>query len=384
MKRLTLVPVAAAVLSLSMLVAGCGADDDEPGKKNDEEPTAQAGGEWSVSSALAEIPASVAGKKVWLQTADLAAAVEAAGLERAEGGDTVDWMLATSGVGRDGKAAQVFVPYPELIGGGGSGPERFQEVTGIDLNDVDSVVEQATAPEDLVVLNGDGLGPDQLNDQLVEQDGVLTDLEGEDLAVDFDKSDTALSRLGRPTRIRAEDGAVALSSTTPAVKDWRGDGETLADNESLAAVASALDEADVYSAVVTDVSGGGLESSLTAQNLTPEQAKAVAEEMGKYIPEEPFDAVGIGWSVEDDVARVHVAYHFEDDAAATAGLATLEQAWSEGTLVQSRSPITDYVTVEDSATDGDVATLTLGMVDQGPSAIVLNMLVQQEPLFVSE
>jgi len=385
MKRPPHALVAAVALSLSVLVAGCSSGDDDDDKRGPGKDTpARLDGDWSVRGALAEVPMSATGDRVFVQTGDLAAAVEAAGLERTDGGDVLDWLPPVTGVGRDGTTSQVFVPLADLVNPTRAGEDRLKAVLGFDLDAVDSFVNQSTPPNDFVVVSGADLSPDLLSDDLVDQDGVLTDVEGEDLAINPQQLDDALSPLGRPTRIRAEEGAVVLSSTTPAVKDWRGDGETLADNESLAAVASALDDAGVYSAVVTEaVSGSDPAAEVLGPNVTPEQLEAVRKQIEGTIPQQPYDAVGIGWAVEDGEARVHVAYHFADDDAASSGLETLEQAWSEGMAVQSRRPMSDYVTVADSATDGPVATITLSMVDQGPPATVLNFLAQQEPVFVS-
>ncbi|MDN5746769.1 MAG: hypothetical protein L0H31_16875, partial [Nocardioidaceae bacterium] len=102
MNRLTIAPLTApltvAVLSLSLLVAGCGASSEDAEAKNDP-PIAQAGGEWTVSNALAEIPASAVGEAAWVQTADLTAALAAAGLKRSAGGGTssIGWCRPAVG-----------------------------------------------------------------------------------------------------------------------------------------------------------------------------------------------------------------------------------------------------------------------------------------------
>jgi len=372
-------------LSLSVLVAGCSSGDDDGDKRDAAKDTpAHLDSDWSVSAALAEVPRSATGDRVFVQTGDLAAAAEAAGVERTDGGDVRDWLLPVTGVGREGKTSQVFVPLADLINPTRVGDDQLKTVLGFDLDAVDSFVEQSAPPSDLVVVAGPDLSPDRLSDDLTDQGGVLTDLGGEDLAIDLKRVKDALSPISQPTRIRAEAGAVALSSTTPAVKAWRGDGETLADDESLAAVASALDDAGVYSAVVTEASSSNDPAAKAlGPNVTAEQLEKMKAQIEPSIPPEPYDAVGIGWAIEDGEARVHLAYHFADDDAAASGLEALEQAWGEGTAVQSWRPMSDYVTVVDSATDGAVATITLSMVDQRAPVVVLNFLVQQEPVFVS-
>ncbi|MDN5744180.1 MAG: hypothetical protein L0H31_03545, partial [Nocardioidaceae bacterium] len=281
-----------------------------------------------------------------------------------------------------------------MLGTPGQGIERFGKVTGIDLNSVDSLVAQSSfaqssfaqssPPRDLLVLSGDGLGAETLSDGLIEQGDVLTDVEGEDLAVNLDGSAATLSPVGRPTRIRAVDGAVALGATTESVTSGRTDDDTLAARAPLVAVAASLDDSAVFSAVVAEVRGGGLIESQAAQNLSPEQAKEVLSDLDQLLPQGPYDAVGLGWSLEDGQARIHVAYHFVDgNDAASAGAKVLAKAWAESPSLPSGRPLADFVTVLDSASDGDVATITLSRVDQGPLGVVLTMLSQREPVFVS-
>ena len=148
-------------------------------------------------------------------------------------------------------------------------------------------------------------------------------------------------------------------------------------------MAAGLDEHDVYSAVLTEVETGvDLGSALLGKNYSPEQADAVLEQLEKYIPEVSYDAVGIGWAVDDGEARVHVAYHFDSEDDATAGLKTLETAWSDAPS-QAGRPMSDYVSVEDAATDGSVATISLGVAEDAGPGIVMSFLQQREPVFVS-
>ena len=387
MLRSRLVPAGAAALALSLLIVGCSSDDEPSTKKSDDkDPTvATTDGEWSVAGALAEVPDAAAAERAFVQTGDLVAAIDAAGLERSDDGDVFEWLLPITGITPpDEEPSPVFVPVPELMGSYARITEpRLRELVGIGFNDVDGFVTQTSPPTDLTVLSGEGIGPDGLSDDLVEHDGVHSDIEGEDLALDLSQRDVTLSQLGRPTRITARTGAVALSSVTAIAKDWRGEGTTLADRNSLAAVAAELDEHDVYSAVLTEVEPGG-DPALSAlgPNVTPEQLEAYRERTGAHLIEGSFDAVAIGWAVEDGKARLHVAYHFKDDETAADAKDSLTTAWTE-LPTQAGMPISEHVTVRETTVDGPVAAVSLDLVDEEHPAIVLKFLQQQEPVFAS-
>ena len=62
---------------------------------------------------------------------------------------------------------------------------------------------------------------------------------------------------------------------------------------------------------------------------------------------------------------------------------TLRNAWAEAPSLRTGRPLSDYVDVEDGATDGSVATVSLSLVDGVRPDIVLQLLNQREAVFVS-
>lgn len=256
------------------------------------------GDDYSVEGALAELPASVGSDAPLIQTADLDAATELSGLERPTDLDpeTVsDWISPLVGVRMpDSPPAPVFVPVPAVVN-----PreliriDEFDEELGWSLLDVDTFVEQSTPPETFAVVTG-AFDSDQLNPDLAPaSDAVVSAGEGDDLEPDLDET-LAARPLGVPLRMAQDEGRIAASPSTPFVEDWTaGPDETLADNESLASVAAALDDADAVAAVLTS----GLPVAGVAMRQ-PEQLSTVAEQ----LPADPFDTVGIGWGVDDNGA----------------------------------------------------------------------------------
>ena len=364
-------PLGMGLLALTLALTAC-SSDSEP----NEEP--QPAAEWSVSGALADVPDAAASGRVWLQTADLATGVELAGLQR--GGPSLDWLNPLTGIVDPGaQPAPVFVPLPAALNPI-QGQEQMEKVLGFNLDAVDTYVTQEAPPLEFSVLRGADLGADALSDALLEEGGVLTDVQGEDLQVGLDRAD-ALSALGRPTRISAVEHAVAMSSSTPLVQQWREDGKALADRAGLAAVAEALDDGGAYAAVITDAVPGVL--SGVQPGATPAQAKQLLEELEQQVPAAPFDVIGIGWALDGGEARVHVAYHFGEADSAATGAEVLEKAWVEGTSLRTQRPLADLVKVLDTEARGNVVVVTLTPTEGQSPQLVLNMLTSQESVFFS-
>ncbi len=379
-RRRRLLGLAGTALLCGGLLAACGDDDtDDDGLGS----TVSMAREWSVLGALEQVPASAAGDTVYLQTADLDAATVAAGLERpAEG--TRDAIAAwlnplTSGVG-DTRPV-VFVPMAESFNFAYSADaDEFAAILGWSVLDVTSYVEQAVPPYQFAVVDGvEG----KLSTDLIEVgDGIVTDIDAEDLAQDFGKI-SAVTRLGRPTRLAERDGLVAMSTTTPSVRAWLADPETLADDESLASVARALDDEDVVSAVVATLEpGGNLAVRALGSGATPESIEQLAEEIDAMVPADPYDAVGIGWSVDDGQAEIHVAYHFLAESGAERGAVVLGKTWRDGVSVSQRIPFSEQVSVDEVDVEGPVVTVTLHPTDKGLPHVPLQMLQQREPVFL--
>lgn len=378
LRRLTTRAVAA--LACLALVAAC--SDDEP----DDGPRVVAGmaQEWSVLGALAQVSASAAGDTVYVQAADLDAASAAAGAPRPKGADADEvrsWLLALTS-GSVEQRPPVFVPFAESLNVKYAAEvEEFDRILGWSVADVSSFVEQAVPPMQFAVLAGPAglLSPD-----LAEvAEGVVTDIDADDLSNNLDQR-SGVSPIGRPSRLAERDGLVAMGTTTPEVQAWlAGEGETLADDEGLALVAGALDDEEVISAVVASVEPGGNPAVRALGNrATPELVERLRDEIDAMLPEAPYDAVGIGWSVDDGQPEVHVAYHFLAEAGADPGAEVLERAWRDGVSVATRAPYAEQVLVDDVDVDGPVVTVTLHLTDEGHPQVPLQMFQQREPVFL--
>ncbi len=372
---------ALAVLLCTAVLAACGDDGDDGDERG---PSAGMAEEWSVLSALAQVPAAAAGDSVYLQTADLDAVTELSGVARpTDPADTdalVAWLNSFTG-GPSEPQAVVFAPLAESFNSSYAVQAgEFADILGWSIVDVTSYVEQAVPPKQFAVVAGvEGkLSPDLAD----VGDGIVTDIETDDLTTDLQQR-SAVTPLGRPSRLAEQDGLVAMSTTTQAVRGWLGDGETLADDEGLAQVARALDDEDVVSAVVASVEPGGNPAvRALGSAATPELLEQLGDEIDAMLPAEPYDAVGIGWSVDDGTSEVHVVYHFMAEAGAEPGAKVLESAWRDGTSIVTRAPYAEHVSVDEVDVEGAVVTVTLHVVGDGRLQVPLQMFQQREPVFL--
>ncbi|AQP46569.1 hypothetical protein BW730_02450 [Tessaracoccus aquimaris] len=337
----------AAALALSCLaLAGCstgGVDIDS---------------KWSLAASLEQVPSTAVGSPRFVVAGDL----EGAG--RAGGFDPHDEKNAQRLLGLD---SAVYLPFPELPTR--SDPAVVEKLAGFDLLDADRYVANGQGAQPFTVAMGD-LGPDTLPDSLKDLgDGVRSDLDGEDGAPNIARE--GIDQIGRPIRFAAKKHAIAMSTSTPLVRDWLGDdGPTLADDKALVEVAKALDGEDVFSAILTDPMP--MAPDLTA---TPGSAAQQMEALEKATPATPFDTIGIGWKR----GQVVVAYRFAEEP----DVAALEAIWRDGTLFTTQSPIADRLTVASVTAKGNVGIVTLDVVEGSSPALAEQMLLTREPVFVT-
>ena len=181
-------------------------------------------------------------------------------------------------------------------------------------------------------------------------------------------------------RLAWDGDRIAASFSTPFVQQWlAGPDETLADDAALAAVATALDEADVVAAVLTRVEPGfdQLGSGL------PISSEVLAELVQDQVPLAPFDAVGFGWNAVDGEAAITVAYHFSSADEAADSVASLERLYREGSSLVTNQPISESVTIEDIAAAGDVVSVSLSLPDDSRPQVIYDMLLRRDLPFIS-
>ncbi|QYG92632.1 hypothetical protein HC251_09415 [Iamia sp. SCSIO 61187] len=340
-----------SVLSLAAAgVAGCGGDDAD---------RLTAGDGFSVEAALAELPAPPGdGPGSTITIVDLAAAAEANGAgERPEpdDGDAVgEWVVAATGTATDDEDVRpIFVPTAEVLGFERlAAPEELEAQLGWSVLDVDAVAEVVEPPFRFAVVTGD-VGDESFSDAGLEpdDDGVVSFGEGDDGEIDPESAGPA-TPLGAPLRMAADGDRLVTSSSTDAVTGWLDDdATTLADDDDVRAVAAALDDADAVSAFITTFS---------------QSAR--------------YDALGIGWAVDDGEPRMAIAYVFADDDAAEQGAEDVEAVFDdEGTA--DRAPVSDHLTLDEVEVDGSLVVAHVRPGPEGRPQTPLVMLQRGDVLF---
>jgi hypothetical protein len=312
-------------------LAGCSNDPDPLGS----------GDEYSVYDALGELPSSVGEENGPVFTGDLTRAGELAGLEPPSDPDDEaagDWVLGLNGRSDGEDPAQAFVPMPPTLTGGS--PTEMEEQVGWSVVDVDSFA----ATSDFLVASG-GFDDDTLEEDLAKVEGdIVTDIEGEDHEEHPDRP-TAFDYQGTPTRLAHDDGRIAASSETDAVREWLDDEESLADDDAYADVAKALDDEDAYSALLLPMTAG----------------------------KESYDLVGIGWSEDDGAPLVTTAFHFESEDAARGSVDELRDRFD-------LEPVGEHLEVEGADTNGSSVVVTTRP-EEGAIDVLMRAVVSFGPPF---
>ena len=163
------------------------------------------GDDYTVLGALAELPVSTDTDGLMIQTGDLVAATELAGLERPTEPDVdavANWIFPLTGLPRDDTFGPLFVPlgqvfnYQDL-----RSIAEFDDALGWSLVDADAFVEQSTPPESFAVITGD-FDETTLSPDLTEvADGVVSYGEGEDFDSNLIGLPNPVDGLGRPVRL---------------------------------------------------------------------------------------------------------------------------------------------------------------------------------------
>ncbi|WP_131104158.1 hypothetical protein [Ornithinimicrobium sufpigmenti] len=381
--RIQLVTMVAAV---GLLLAACGGseasggDGAGEGRGGSEEPAPSGlgvGADYSVLGALAELPPAPT-EAYTVQTGDLATASELVGLEvptEADPAAVGAWIGPLTGAPQeDGSWLPIFVPFPSALGTPHQVAE-FHEVAGWSVADVDSFVE-LTDPLHLNAVVVGGFADDVLDHLPEAADGVRTVGEGDDLSVDLTQA-TAVSHTGRPVRLALADGKLAVGLRTSQISGWlAGSRTTLADDEQAATLARALDEIGVVSAVLHVGEPGGF-----AYLPVPTADRQTGQPEG--LPEHPFDAVAIGWLMEEDEPRMVLVYHHRSSESAQEAVGQLE-TFLAAAQTHSGQPLSDLVELVDAGADGPVTVATLRPADPRAPGQLVSLLMSRDVPFVHQ
>lgn len=298
-----------ALLGVGLAAAGCGGADDggeEPG--------------W-IAGLLDRVPGAGSSGE-FLMVVDLVGAAAIGGVAIPAPGAPADEVAGFfAGLPRDALVPDLLRdPFPDF--------DALARELGLDPALVTAAISAGNPPETYQVLAGD-FDPAAV-DAAVHSDSVWADLLttaehegvpyytwGDDFAIDLSRV-TAVRRLGRGGRLGIDDGFLYWVPWTAGMEGLidagAGRTATLADDPALARVAGALEEAGVYSAVLTNrpmlddtasaralgAGGGGDEAGafwvIAAVHNSPAEAEAAAAEVERILTEGSTAATRQPWA----------------------------------------------------------------------------------------
>lgn len=365
----------AAAVSVAA-VAGCSDGSDDAGAS-------------SFEARLELIPASAdldgEDDAVTVAMSDLERAAELAGLEPPDdpssGDAVVDYLSPLSGFDLSGEeplpVAALFPEASQYQRAAGE-LDAFVDEVGWSLLDVSWFVEYQVPPGLFTVMGGD-FDEDQLTEAMGEPADDIWRLgeEGENGTVGRDPElpSSAARPLGESLRLALDDDRLIVGRVTQPVEDaLEGSDDTLADDPVLSALAGALDDEDVYSAML--MTGRDFNVVSTMPPGSPEAVAAAEEEA---LPEE-FNGVAGGLSYEDDHAVAVLVYTHADEEAAASNADALEGLIEDGRSLQSGRPWSELFSVDEVRTNGTTVVARLDIPTDRPAAQVFSMLQAQDSL----
>ncbi len=359
-------------LVAAIATAGCGAI---PGAGGDDGGTITAG--------LGRLPAALLDDEAnrdsnallgSVEVVDLAAVSDAQGLDRPDPDnidETTAWLVDLIVPPQDAidevRVPMVTLPAAPTV----KDPlaiEEWRDEFGFPLGEVTDTASFTDGPNAMTVFGSSIDDPTGSLAPLAGVDDVFTVGEGDDFETALEVR-SASRPLGRPWRVAADDGQVAMSPSTPAIEAWR-DGPRLDSHVELADVAAALDRHDAIAATL-------LLFDPDAERLPLPGDRDVAQP--DLLPIPPFVALGIGGAVDGDNRIVIAAYRFGSAEVAEKAAEAIEQRWADGTSLVFRYQFADVTDLQSVTTDGSTVTVVAHLT--GSSDAPLQWLFQDDLVF---
>jgi hypothetical protein len=340
-----------------------------------------AGDAGSFADRLALLPASVADGSgdLVVTMADLDRAAELAGVRRPpDAGDAVavaDYVRVVTGLtgldpARPGVVAAlvpdtVHVESTARVG-------EFADELGWSIADVSWFVEARVQPNTFMVAGGD-FDEARLTSAMGERDGDVWRVGGEDGEIGIGHSPAR--PFGESLRTALVDGNLVVGRSTPPVAAAvASDGPTLADDEVLRSLATAMNDAGAYSVLLT--AAGSYPVDAATGGATP----SALDRMRDQVLPEPFRGVAGGLTSQDGAPIVLLAYVHDTPEAARANADALRGLVERGHGRQSRVPWSEVLRVDGIRTDGGVLVARLGLAGKGYPQLAYQLLSTRDLL----
>jgi hypothetical protein len=292
----------------------------------------------------------------------MARAAEIAGVERpddpADTDAVTDYISTITGLrSEEGEAPAVAALAPEVAQTSHSAQlEEFVEDVGWSILQVDSFAERNTPPDRVAVLTGDFDG-DQLDEALDDAgDGVR--VAGNPEGGIDPRNTTAARPIGETLWLALDDDRLTITANEDDMARARdaGGGEgTLAGDETVGTLAGALDDHDVYSAMLeaNEAYLTDFADRVLGEGATPEQAEA----LGDRPRCEGVTGAAVGLADDGEPLVVLVLAH-ADESAAAANADVVATALDEDDIPTTGRPWSDLLAVESVEADGGAVVVT--------------------------
>lgn len=352
---MSLLRVLAVACLAAVAVTACASESDGSG--------GSAGGR-SLSSHLAALPAAEGDDVVIVTYADLALAAEIGGIERpddlGDGDAIVDYLMEIGGQRREeGETQRVaaLVPTAAQLQRSATDQEAFADEVGWSILDVDVFAERDTPPRRVSLLNGD-FDRDRLDEALDDNGDDGWVIGNPDGGMDIESASVArplgetlwMDLDGDRLAVTWEDGDIGR------VAEAAGGDDTLAGDPGLAALAAALDDRDVYSAMLTSSEDGisaPFAERILGESATPESIEALED-----LPQCTGMVAAATAIADDGDPLIVLAIAHTDEDAAEGNVEAVTTALTEGDQITRRRPWSEFLTVESVEAEGTVVVAT--------------------------
>lgn len=333
------------LVSVVVLAAACTDAEQRTPSRDETESPRSVTRDLSFVDTLAQLPAPGADEVKFVYVADLRALTAANDIEVPERDDSAavrHWVNGLHGIGS--KAALAITEMPSLLGD--NDPDDFLADTGLSFADAAAFATVETAPEEFTILTGafDEAEPAQDLIRLDEQ--MVSVGEGRDYEETTLAERHGADRLGRPVRIGRRGQRIALSLSTPMLRNWLDQrGPTLADDPSLSAIAEALDTTN----------------SLAMYVIAPSTTA-------------PSGPMGIGWGVDDGKPLITIAYDLGCDELAQPGRALVRELYEQGEMPGTGGKLTNLLQLQEVTAEGRAILVTLTVGSSGSAQAPLTAI----------
>lgn len=238
---------------------------------------------------------------------------------------------------------------------------EFEKEFGFAIENIEAVAEASRDRTTITLASGVDLGA-----PFVPAGPIMTLGVGDDYALIGEEA-SDWRKFGEPIRAAQRDGVIGLALSTPLIEEWSsGEQQALTSSPGVAAVATALDEFSLFSFVLEV---GGLRSRSCSPELVP-----------LYEVTEPFEVIGMGFTVIDGQRAVVTTTAFSSESAASSMVEPTRNVWTGFIDPIEGRPMSDAFELIDVSASGTVVTAVAVATDDTDLRSAYTLLLQGAPV----